>query len=128
MQLHCVSRWTVYILDSWVHLVQILCTYDIYSFPKLILFITSNKFHQFSFTLLASWIHRIFSKSSISPYIAASILDKKRYLYCHVQESLNRDNFFRCPVYKRLLFWQIFCIQLSKFDTLYISSPNFHLF
>ena len=51
-----------------------------------------NKIQQFSFTLLAPWNHSIFSKSSISPYTAASIPDKKWYLYWRVQESRCRDN------------------------------------
>jgi hypothetical protein len=47
--------------------------------------------------LIAYRINGIFSKSGISPYIAASVPAKKRRIYQHIWERRCRDNFFSSP-------------------------------
>jgi hypothetical protein len=73
-----VEYFVYYNLESWVHWVEILCTCDLYFNVDIASLLWKNV-DSYNF-YLASCIHRLFPKSGISLYIAASIPAKKRRL------------------------------------------------
>ena len=70
-------------------------------------------------------ISKDITQRSVSPNIAASICDKKRRTR---QYRHNKATFFLSPCISKVFLSQIFCIPLSKVETLNISTLNFQLF
>ena len=112
-------------LDSWFYLVPILCICDISSVWLLILFHSFERSSEFLIHVCCFLnsqdifqARHVSLHSGISPYIAASIPDKKEASLpaCPV-ETQQRQIFFRLPVTCRLSFLQLFCMSLSKVET-----------
>jgi hypothetical protein len=70
-------------------------------------------------------MHRVFSNSGISPYIAASIPDKKGLVYRHFPGQTAQRQLVLVALYLGDIFLQIFYIQLSTLESLSIASLNF---
>jgi hypothetical protein len=99
------------------HILYLWCLFYFNVDISSLFWITFNSFNFY----LASWIHRIFSKSSISPYKAATIPEKSGVSAGMTGRDATETTFFRRSVSQRLSRLQIFCTQLSKVETLNMS-------
>ena len=111
-------------LDSWFHLIPILCVYDVFSIWLLILFHSFERISEFLIHISCFLnLQDIFQARRLSLHRGIYPWQKKKKSLpaCPV-ETRQRQFFFHLLVPWRLSFLQLFCLSLIKVETFrYIS-------